>query len=443
MIQCADILFGALHHRHRNAGHIGLYDRALGGVIVHKHKAVGTKAQLGGSFNQIAVFIFPVGLDGHKILGLQRAVGVFQARHGVFHLIFAVHGQQHTDLLVGFQIVLEFLIHLPQAHLGANGNALYAVIAHNTAPKRVVQIQREGLFVAAVQRFDNIRQAFCQIRNGIQTQRIFVHMPVKTILPLGIAVVTGQIIQIVYIKILVVLRILIQLLVQAADKVGAAAIVADILVAQQAVVGALKVVLNNGAAELFAQLFPHHLKMLILGLQHFLHFLLCAGRGGKLGDIAKARVDIDHIGGKCVQLFAAEHGILPILVIFRLIKLGFDAVVQQKHFQLVHHFVGGRAAQHGNFFVQVGRALCAQLALDRAFFAQQVAGVQRVFKAFHKKLLLFYPAVWSGVCCNFCAYCGQKNSFLSKFGSWLACITRKSSAVNTSAPVPFRWWASM
>ena len=74
VIQCADILFGALHHRHRNAGHIGLYDRALGGVIVHKHKAVGAKAQLGSSFDQIAVLIFPVGLDGHKILGLQRAV---------------------------------------------------------------------------------------------------------------------------------------------------------------------------------------------------------------------------------------------------------------------------------------------------------------------------------------------------------------------------------
>ena len=60
-------------------------------------------------------------------------------------------------------------------------------------------------------------------------------------------------------------------------------------------------------------------------------------------------VDIDNIRVELVQLRRAEHGILPVLGVFTLVKFRLDAVLQQKQPQLVGHLIGGRAAEDGDF----------------------------------------------------------------------------------------------
>lgn len=91
-------------------------------------------------------------------------------------------------------------------------------------------------------------------------------------------------------------------LVQAAEIVGAAMRVPDIAVAHQAVVGAVKVILDDGAVEFGFQRLPHLLKAAVLGIQHGVNFRLRGGRCGEIDDVAPVGVDINDIGVEPIQL---------------------------------------------------------------------------------------------------------------------------------------------
>ena len=169
-------------------------------------------------------------------------------------------------------------------------------------------------------------------------------------------------------------------LVQAAEIVGTAMRVPDIAVAHQAVVGAVKVILDDGAVEFGFQRLPHLLKAAVLGIQHGVNFRLRGGRCGEIDDVAPVGVDINDIGVEPIQLRRAEHGILPILAILALVELRLNAVLQQKQAQLVCHLIGGGTAQDGDAFLQRVRVLGQQFLAQAALFAQQRFGIQRVVK---------------------------------------------------------------
>ena len=184
----------------------------------------------------------------------------------------------------------------------------------------------------------------------------------------------------------------VELLVQAADEVGAPVYVPDIAVAHQPVVGAVEVVLDDRAGEFLFQRLPHGLKVPVLILQHGVD--LCRGVGGRgqPGQVAPAGMDIDHIRGESVQFRRAEHGVLPVLAVLALVKIRFDAVLQQKKAQLIRHFVGGGPAQDGDLLMQRMRVLRQKFPAQAALFAQQRFGIQRVMEAIHLQLLCVYRA---------------------------------------------------
>ena len=215
-------------------------------------------------------------------------------------------------------------------------------------------------------------------------------MPVEGVAPGRQAVIGREIINVIDVKMLLRGGIGVKPLVQPAEEMAAPAGVPDIPVAHQAVVRPVKVVLDDGAAELLLQCLPHRLKAAVLPLQHCLRLPGRCGRGGELCDVAPGGVDINYIGGEGIQLRRAEHGVLPILAVLRLVELRLDAILQQKQAQLVGHLVGGGAAQDGNFFVQRMGVLRRQLAADAALFAQKGSGVQRILEAIHRCSLLVF-----------------------------------------------------
>ena len=388
VIQRLDVVFGTVHGRHGSAGNLRGNNGALGRVVIGKDKAVGAKAQLGRHRQQVAILRFPVGFDANKIIGAQYAVRVIQPGEGVGFLVFGVHCQNHADGFQRLAVALEFGIDLPFGYFGTDGKTVHAVVAHNAAPQGVVQVQHQRLFVAPVNRFYNVGNAVGKRGNGIQTQGVLVHMPEKRIAPSGQTVIGGEVVDIIDIEILVRGGIGVEPLVQPADKVGAPVDVPDVAVAHQPIVGAVKVVLDHRAAELLRQRLPHGFKMGVLRIQHRVDVGGAVGGGGQVGQVAPCGVDVDDIRVKRIQLRAAEHGILPILPVFALIKLCFNAVLQQEKTQLVGNLVGGGAAQNGNFFVQRMGVLRQQLAAQAALFAQQGFGIQGIVEAIHDILPL-------------------------------------------------------
>ena len=123
----------------------------------------------------------------------------------------------------------------------------------------------------------------------------------KKALPGGQAVIGGEVVNIVDVKMLVRGGVGIELLVHPADEVGAAVGVSDVAVAHQAEVGAVKIVLDDRAAELGLQCLPHRLKMSVLVGQHRVDIGFAVGGGGQGSQVAPAGVDVDDVGVELVQ----------------------------------------------------------------------------------------------------------------------------------------------
>ena len=244
-----------------------------------------------------------------------------QTRQRVGFLILGVHRQNDADGLQRLAVALELGVDLPLGHLGADGQAIHA-------PECIVQIEHQRLFVAAVQRLDDIGHAVGQRGNRIQTHGIFVHMPVEGIPPRGQAVIGREVVNIIDVEMLMRRGVGIEFLVQPTDEVGTAVAVPDVAVAHQAVVGAVKVVLDDRAGKFLLQRLPHRLKMGVLLVQHGVNVDLAVGGGGQRCQIAPAGVDVDHIRVELVQLRRAEHRVLPVLGVLALVKLRLNAVLQ-------------------------------------------------------------------------------------------------------------------
>ena len=282
---------------------------------------------------------------------------------------------------------MELGIDLTFGHFGADGKAVDAVVADDAAPQGVVKVEHQCLFVAAVQRLDDVGHAVGQRRDSVETHRVLVHVPEESVAPRCQAVVGGEVVDVVDVKMLVAGRIGVEFLVQAADEVRPSMHIPDVAVAHQAVVRAVEVILDDGAGEFLFQCLPHRLEMGVLLVQHRVDGFRAVGGGGQGSQVAPVRVDVDDVGVEVVQLRRAEHGVLPILGVFALVKFRLNAVLQQKQPQLVGHFVCGRPAEDGDFFVQRMRVLRQQLAPQLALFAQQGLGIQRIMEAVHGKLL--------------------------------------------------------
>ena len=92
----------------------------------------------------------------YAIIGAQHAVRVVQARQRVGLVVFGVNGQDYADGFQRLAVTLELGKDLPLRHLGSDGKAVHTIVPHDAAPERIVQVEHKRLFVAAVQRLDDI-----------------------------------------------------------------------------------------------------------------------------------------------------------------------------------------------------------------------------------------------------------------------------------------------
>ena len=215
------------------------------GVVVGKDEAVHAQVQFRRQGAQILILGVPVGLDRHEIVRPQHAVGVVEPRQRVGLVIFGIDRQDHADAFQRLAVALELGVDLPFRHLGADGQAVHPVVPHDAAPERVVQVQHQRLFVAPVKGFDDVGHAARQRRDSVQAHGILVHVPVERVPPGRQAVVRREVVDVVDVEMLMGGGVGVELLVQAADEVGAPVYVPDIAVAHQPVVGAVEVVLDD------------------------------------------------------------------------------------------------------------------------------------------------------------------------------------------------------
>ena len=151
-----DVIFHAVHDGDRRALDLRADDFALGGIVVGKDDRIGQDIQLGGSFRNIAVFIFPVCFNNDEVVRLQHAFRMVQPGDRVFMVIFRADREQDAEGFELLEVALEFVVRLRNAGLLTDLNAVYAVVADNAAPECVVQIECERLFIFAEDRFNNI-----------------------------------------------------------------------------------------------------------------------------------------------------------------------------------------------------------------------------------------------------------------------------------------------
>ena len=62
-------------------------------------------------------------------------------------------------------------------------NAFLSIIANDTAPEGVVQIQRQNFLVLAVNRTNDSSQVVGKIRNSWHAQSIFIQIPIRRLCP--------------------------------------------------------------------------------------------------------------------------------------------------------------------------------------------------------------------------------------------------------------------
>ena len=101
-------------------------------------------------------------------------------------------------------------------------DAFLSIITNNTAPKRVVQIQRQNFLVLAVNGTNDASQVVCKIWNSWHTQSIFIQIPIRRLCPCIQAIASGQILNIVNIERGMRIRIIIEFAVQSSDEVDSA-----------------------------------------------------------------------------------------------------------------------------------------------------------------------------------------------------------------------------
>ena len=78
---------------------------------------------------------------------------------GHFPVHFGADGEKHAQLLVRLAVLLHLGVRLCCSSFLSNLNALLSVVTDDTAPQGVVQIQRQHLFVFAIDGADDAGQA--------------------------------------------------------------------------------------------------------------------------------------------------------------------------------------------------------------------------------------------------------------------------------------------
>ena len=317
-------------------------------VIIHKYQTFRKNIHLLRYCQNILTFGLPIRFYQNKIIRSQHAVRMIQPCQRIFFLVFGIHIQHDADILQRFHIGLEFRIHLPHGGFLADLQIFHAIVSHDTAPERVVQIQHQRLFILSINGLNDVGYVQRQPRDRLQAQGILVHMPVKGIGPGVQPVGRSLVIDIIDIKILRSAGIFRKPFIQPPHKSGPASRIYPVLIAQKPVKGILHIVLDDGTIPLFPDFFPHRLKMSELFFKRRIRCNTVPAGRGPVRDVPIACVDINNIRMEGVQFLVSKHGVLPVLTVFRLIENGLNSLIQEEQLQNPDHVMGGASAQNSD-----------------------------------------------------------------------------------------------
>ena len=148
--QIVHIFLGILRQlRHCNIGDQIADNGTLKGIVIQKYQRIHADIQHGLDVADVAGLVLPVGHEHGDVLQLEDHFRVVQ--EGFFGSGFIVFGADAKDDAPVFQFLqpqLEGREGVAQTQL-ADLDAVDAVVAHNTAPERVIQIQHDAFFKAA------------------------------------------------------------------------------------------------------------------------------------------------------------------------------------------------------------------------------------------------------------------------------------------------------
>ena len=364
VVQHANVLLRRAQLRNHHALRLCTDDLPLRRIVVREDQAVRQYIQPRRNFQNILTFRLPVRLYQNKVIRPQHAVRMIQTGQRVLLLIFGVHVQHDADVLQGLHIGLKFRIHLTHGGFLPDLQVLHTVVPHDAAPERIVQIQHQRLFIFPENGLDDVGNVQRQPRDGLQAQSILVHVPVKRIRPGVQPVGRGLITDVVEEKNLRIPGILREPFVEPPHEGRPPAGIHPVLIAKKPVKGLLHIVLDHGAVPFFPDPLPHRPEMPELLFQRRVRRRPVPAGRGPVRDIPVTGMDIDDIRMKSIQLLVSEHGVLPVLTVFRLIKHRLDPLVQKEQLQDPDYVMGGAPAKDGDPLFYPGRAVRKQLLSD-------------------------------------------------------------------------------
>ena len=330
--------------RHGRARHLLPDDLSLRRIVVHEHHAVRTDVEIARNRGKIDALRLPVCADVHEILRPQHALRMPESCERIRLLIFGIHSQQHADRFLFLQIRLKLPVCLPQRSLLAQLNAIHAVVPDDAAPERVVQVEYQRLLVFPIDRLDDIGDAERQKRNCLHGERVLVETPERVVKPCVQSVGRRQIIDVVEIEVFVRVRIRRKPFVEPVHEAHPPAVIRSIAVSLEPPRRIFKIILNDRAMEPFREFFPHPGKPVRRAVEQGLHILPGHGHLRQLLQVPVRGVNINHVRREAVQRLIAEHSVLIVLGILRLIKLRLNSLPQQKDLHHPDDVVGCRSA---------------------------------------------------------------------------------------------------
>ena len=382
-VQGNDVVLHVVHNRSAQPRYLRLRDSALGRIVIHKHDGFRQNVQFGSDVRQIAVFVFPVGPDRDKILRMEHPFRMAQAVQGIFQVVLGADRQQDARFLHLPDVRLKLIIALRDAGFLANLYAVDAVIADHASPERIVQVQRQRLFVPPEYGLDQICGREGILRYGIQAHAVFIHIPVIGIQPFPQAVIRSRVGKIMHMKIAGFSGVGIDLLIQSCDKVSSSPEVGAVTAAEDPVKRRFKIVLYDRAAEIAPQMLPDFPEACRLPVQLSLHILRTVGHRRELADISGGSVQKYQIRLKLQEFPVREYGLLFILRVLALIEHRLYAIVQKKQLHAFYDITGGRAAEHRDPLGKTAAAILQKLSAERFLLPQDLLGIKGVLQFFH------------------------------------------------------------
>ena len=131
---------------------------------------------------------------------MQGAVGVVQPCEGVFLVILRAYRQQHTHVHMQLHILLKPGIYLTARKVFSYLYALNSVVADNTSPEGVVEVESKNFLVLSENSLDNCSKIRRDIRDSLHRKRVFIHIPLCSVVPLIEPVAGGNVVYVADMK---------------------------------------------------------------------------------------------------------------------------------------------------------------------------------------------------------------------------------------------------